>query len=107
MSAASRSFCARTMSRTVMSGKSGPYGLPVAGFGEAGAVEPYDEPSMLDDTTKKRVVSIALPGPMSPSQEPAVGSDGEYLPAACWLDVKPCVTRIALRPSGASRPYVS
>jgi hypothetical protein len=40
------------MSVSVISGKSGPYGLPVFGLVLAGAVEPYEEPSMLDDTTK-------------------------------------------------------
>ena len=59
---------------------------------------------MLEATTKYWFVSIALPGPMSPSHQPAAASVGACLPAACWLDVKPWVTRIALRPSAARRP---
>jgi hypothetical protein len=64
------------MSRSVMAGKSGPYGLPVSGFRLAGPVEPYDEPSMLEDTTNQRSVSIALPGPIRLSHQPASSSAG-------------------------------
>ena len=70
----------------------------------AGAVDPYDDPSTLLETTKYLFVSIALPGPISVSHPPGARSVGEYFPAMCWPPVPPCVTRIALRPSGASRP---
>jgi hypothetical protein len=35
-----------------MSGKSGPYGRPVAGSTLRGAVEPYEDPSMFEQTTR-------------------------------------------------------
>ncbi|PYN84433.1 MAG: hypothetical protein DMD87_27700 [Candidatus Rokuibacteriota bacterium] len=44
---------------------------------------------------------------MRPSHQPATWSVAAYLPAAWWLLVKPWATRMALRPPGASRPYVS
>ena len=48
-------------------------------------VEPKDEPSMFEKTTKSLSVSIALPGPISPSHHP--GRPFASSPAACWLDV--------------------
>lgn len=42
----------------------------------AGLVEPYDEPIILDATTKKRSVSIALPGPITLSHHPDFASVG-------------------------------
>ena len=45
------------------SGKSAPHGLPVAGFGDSGPVEPKQLPRLLTPTTKKRSVSSGLPGP--------------------------------------------
>ena len=53
---------ARTMSRMVTMGKSSPQGFPVAGFVEAGPVVPMQAPSTLVQITKKRFVSIGLPG---------------------------------------------
>src|SRR5262245_14196415 len=81
----SMSRWARTMSPRVMSGKSGPYGLPVAGLTLPGPVEPYDEPSMLEETAKYRFVSIARPGPMRPFHQPPAGLAAVGGPAARWL----------------------
>ena len=61
---------ARTMSATVMTGKSDPYGRPVAGFVDEGPVVPRHPPSRFELTTKKRSVSKALPGPIMPSHQP-------------------------------------
>ena len=41
---------------------------------------------MFDDTTKSRSVSIALPGPTSPSHEPSAPF-AVVRPAMCWLEV--------------------
>src|SRR5262245_65644371 len=92
------------MSVSVMSGKSGPYGLPVFGFVLAGAVEPYEEPSMFDDTTKYRSVSMDLPEPTRPLHQPANGMSGVGALAAKWLPVKRGGTRSGLRPYGAASP---
>ncbi len=54
--------CASTQSSTVTSGKSAPHGVPVAGFGDSGPVEPKQLPRLLTPTTKKRSVSSGLPG---------------------------------------------
>ena len=62
--------CARTMSATVITGKSEPYGRPVAGFGDDGPVVPRQPPRRFVLTTKKRSVSNALPGPIMPSHQP-------------------------------------
>jgi hypothetical protein len=43
----------------------------VSGLRLAPLVEPKDDPSMFDDTTKSLPVSIVLPGPMRPSHHPA------------------------------------
>ncbi len=42
----------RTMSATVITGKSAPYGRPVSGFVDEGPVVPRHPPSRLVDTTK-------------------------------------------------------
>ncbi len=60
----------RTMSATVITGKSEPYGRPVAGSIDDGPVVPRQPPSRLVETTKKRSVSKALPGPIIPSHQP-------------------------------------
>ena len=59
------------MSATVMTGKSDPYGAPVAGLTDDGPVVPRHPPSRLVDTTKNRSVSNALPGPIMPSHQPS------------------------------------
>ena len=61
----------RTMSATVITGKSDPYGRPVAGSIDDGPVVPRQPPSRLVETTKKRSVSKALPGPIIPSHQPS------------------------------------
>ncbi len=58
------------MSVTVTTGKSAPYGRPVAGSVEDGPVVPRQPPSRLVEITKKRSVSNALPGPIMPSHQP-------------------------------------
>ena len=60
----------RTMSATVITGKSEPYGRPVAGSIDDGPVVPRQPPSRLVETTKNRSVSKALPGPIIPSHQP-------------------------------------
>ena len=60
----------RTMSATVITGKSDPYGRPVAGSIDDGPVVPRQPPSRFVETTKKRSVSNALPGPIIPSHQP-------------------------------------
>ena len=42
----------RTMSATVITGKSGPYGWPVAGLADDGPVVPRQPPSRFVETTK-------------------------------------------------------
>ncbi len=59
------------MSATVITGKSGPYGWPVAGSVDDGPVVPRQPPSRFVETTKKRSVSNALPGPIIPSHQPS------------------------------------
>ena len=61
----------RTMSATVITGKSDPYGRPVAGSIDDGPVVPRQPPSRFVETTKKRSVSKALPGPIIPSHQPS------------------------------------
>src|SRR4249919_3228703 len=63
------------------SGKSSRYGWRVWGLMEAGPVEPLQLPSELTHTTKKRLLSIALPGPSIASHQPA--SALPSLAAAC------------------------
>jgi hypothetical protein len=57
------------MSSSVMAGKSGPQGRPVAGLVVFGPVVPNEEPSMLLQTMKKRSVSSGRPGPSSGAHE--------------------------------------
>ena len=59
------------MSATVMTGNSDPYGAPVAGLTDEGPVVPRQPPSRFVETTKKRSVSNALPGPIMPSHQPS------------------------------------
>ena len=116
---------ARTMSATVMTGKSDPYGLPVAGFVDEGPVVPRQPPSRFVLTTKNRSVSNALPGPIIPSHQPRprpavpsrssapkpslVLSVGGVVakPAACASPLSAWQTRMTLSRAGDSVPYVS
>ena len=76
------------MSATVITGKSGPYGLPVAGSVDDGPVVPRQPPSRFVETTKKRSVSNALPGPIIPSHQPSA------LPATPSRSVAPNPSRV-------------
>ena len=69
-SSSSSARSTRTMSATVITGKSEPYGRPVAGLVDDGPVVPRQPPSRFELTTKKRSVSKALPGPIMPSHQP-------------------------------------
>ena len=89
----------RTMSATVMTGKSDPYGRPVAGSIDDGPVVPRQPPSRFVETTKNRSVSNALPGPIIPSHQP------RPLPAVRRRDPRPrtrrgCSPRRRLREAG-------
>ena len=53
----------------------------------AALVEPKDEPSMFEATTNSLSVSIALPGPISPSHEPGWLPFAGLRPAKWWLPV--------------------
>jgi hypothetical protein len=67
---------ARTMSRTVTSGKLRPYGSPVAGSTSAGPLDPMQPPMTLAQITKKRSVSMGLPGPTMVSHQPGLPVTG-------------------------------
>ena len=66
------------MSSTVIRGNFDPYAFPVRESIVAALVDPKLEPSMLEQTTKYRLVSMGIPGPTSalqaPSAEVAPGS---------------------------------
>ena len=47
-----------------------PYGLPVERSTDPGPVEPWQPPMLFTPITKKRSVSIGLPGPMRLSHQP-------------------------------------
>ena len=64
----------------VNSGKSVPYGSPVAGLIEVGPVVPLQPPSRLAQMTWKRSVSITLPGPISVSHQSAASAS----PVRAW-----------------------
>src|SRR5438045_3494492 len=72
---------APTQSSTVTMGKSDPHGLPVAGSIDAGPVEPKQLPRLLTPITKKRAVSIGLPGPTMLSHQPSLSDSPAYIPA--------------------------
>ena len=75
-SASSSMAWARTMSRMVTRGKSKPKGLPVAGSISAGPVVPMQPPMTLAQITKKRSVSIGLPGPTIMVHQPGLPVTG-------------------------------
>ena len=112
----------RTMSATVITGKSGPYGLPVAGSVDEGPVVPRQPPSRFVETTKKRSVSNALPGPIIPSHQPSdlptapsrssapnpsrvLSSDGVFAKPAAWASpLSAWHTRMTLSRRGERAP---
>ena len=51
------------------SGKSSPYGSPVAGSIDDGPVVPLQPPSRFEQITRKRSVSTGRPAPMSVSHQ--------------------------------------
>src|SRR5712691_4899176 len=69
-SAVRNARCARTMSDTVMTGKSVAYGRRVRGSTLFGPVEPRQLPMRFVQITKYRSVSNALVGPIIPSHQP-------------------------------------
>ena len=95
--------CASTMSPMVMTGKSRPQGLPVSGLMLAGPVEPMQPPSTLGQMTKKRSVSMGLPGPTMVSHQPGLPVTGWGL-ATYWSPVSACVTRMAFDLAALSSP---
>ena len=97
----------RTQSRTDTTGKRLPHGSPSSGCGLAGPVVPWQPPSTLAQTTNQRSVSIARPGPMSPSHQPGVGWPGASGPAAWLSPVRAWQTRTAFEASLARVPHVS
>ena len=96
--------CDLTQSRTVTSGKSGPQALPLSGLILVGPVEPLQPPRLLGQTTKKRSVSMALPGPMQWSHQPGLLSLSWCRPAAWWSPDSAWQIRIALLASALSAP---
>ena len=76
------------------SGKSSPYGSPVAGFSDDGPVVPRHPPSRFGQITKKRSVSTGLPGPTSVSHHSAAFAS----PVSAWQ------TNTALEPAASSVP---
>jgi hypothetical protein len=101
-SASSSATCARTMSRTVMTGKRIAHGAP-SPAGLAGPVEPMQPPITLAQMTWKRLVSIGLPGPTIRSHQPGLPVTGCVL-ARYWSPVSAWNTRIAFALSAASSP---
>ena len=87
--------CARTMSRMVTSGKDRPKGRPVAGSISAGPVEPMQPPMTLAQITKKRSVSMGLPGPTMVDHQPGLPVTGCSL-ATNWSPVRAWQTSTAL-----------
>ena len=83
------------MSRIVTIGKARPQGLPVSGLVEAGPVVPVQPPITLAQITKKRSVSIGLPGPIIAIHQPPLPVIGLRL-ATCWSPVSAWQTSTAL-----------
>ena len=76
--------------------------MPVRGLIEAGPVEPMQPPRMLGQMTKKRLVSIGLPGPTSVSHQPGLPVTGCSL-ATYWSPVSAWQTRMAFDLVGVER----
>ena len=79
-------------------------GVPVAGFGSAGPVEPKQEPRLLTPMTKKRSVSSGLPGPIRLSHQPSLRSTPAWVPATWWLALSAWQTSTALLRAALSVP---
>ena len=62
----------------------------------SGPVEPWQPPSTLAQTTKKRRVSTALPGPIRLFHQPGLASASECQPAQWWSPLSAWQMRTAL-----------
>ena len=100
---ASRAWVA-TQSSTVTTGKSAPHGLPVFGIDARGPVEPWQPPRLLTPTTKKRLVSTGLPGPIMLSHQPTLPGSPAYQPATWCEAFSAWHTSTALERSALSVP---
>src|SRR5665213_700787 len=96
---------ALAMSSIDKSGNASRYGASVLGLSDAGPVEPKQLPSEFTQMTKKRVVSIASPGPTMPCHQPSLVSPAEE--AACAEGDKPVNSNMALSRVVLSCPQVS
>ena len=95
--------CASTMSPMVMTGNRGPTACRSSGSMLAGPVEPMQPPSTFGQMTKKRSVSIGLPGPIMTSHQPGLPVTGCGL-ATYWSMVSACSIRMAFDFAALSVP---
>jgi len=95
---------ALTQSSTVTTGKSPPQGLPVAGLGLIGPVDPWHPPRLLTPTTKNRSVSSGLPGPIMLSHQPTLSGASAYTPATWCEAFSAWGTSTALERAASSFP---
>ena len=70
----------------------------------AGPVEPWQPPRLFRPITKKRSVSIALPGPTMLSHQPTFFTSPGLTPATWWLPESAWQTSTALERSALSVP---
>src|SRR5579872_3778482 len=104
-SACAASYPPRAMSSTARSGNVSRYADPVCGSTDAGPVEPKQLPIEFTHRTKKRLVSIASPGPIIRSHQPSLGSAAED--AACAGGERPVKSTTALSLAALSSPQHS
>ena len=97
---------AATRSRMVKAGKRGPQGRP-SGAGLEGPLLPWQPPNTLGQSTKKRSVSRARPGPIRSSHQPGAPWPGPAGPAAWLSPLKPCSSSTALSAAPFSWPQLS
>ena len=71
---------------------------------EAGPVEPWQPPRLFTPITKKRSVSIALPGPIMLSHQPSFFGLSACQPATWWLPESAWQTSTAFDLSALSWP---
>ena len=86
-------------------GEGGGIGPTVAGLTELGPVVPRHPPRMLEQITKKRSVSIALPGPTTISHQP--GKSAGSCRATCESPLRAWQISTALLLAGVQRAVVS